>query len=175
MLFDIFYSHDSFPKLWLRILQSLRPSVGRVAKSVQRLNTGWTVRDRNPVGTRFSARPDLPWGSPRLLYNGYRVSPRNKVRPGRAADHSPPSSAAVMEEQSYTSTHPLGYIGPVTGSLQLFLRPYAWVFIRTFQPFQCLYSRLYMGVILYDKSHHSSLRPQSSQLQTGVRTRFKVQ
>jgi hypothetical protein len=43
------------------------------------------------------------------------------VRPGRAADHSPPSSAAVMEEQSYTSTHPLGHTGPVTGSFYLYL------------------------------------------------------
>jgi len=42
------------------------------------------------------------------------------VRPGRAADHSPPSSAAVMEEQSYTSTHPLGHTGSVTGSLYLY-------------------------------------------------------
>jgi len=41
------------------------------------------------------------------------------VRPGRAADHSPPSSAAVMEVSSYTSTHPLGHTGPVTGSLYL--------------------------------------------------------
>ena len=39
------------------------------------------------------------------------------MRPGRAADHSPPSSAAVMEGLSYTSTHPLGHTGPVTGSL----------------------------------------------------------
>ena len=30
--------------------------------------------------------------------NGYRFFPGGKVRPGRAADHSPPSSAAVMEE-----------------------------------------------------------------------------
>jgi hypothetical protein len=30
--------------------------------------------------------------------NGYRVFPGGKVRPGRAADHSPPSSAVVMEE-----------------------------------------------------------------------------
>ena len=60
--------------------------------------TGWAVRDRIPVGTRFSARPDRPWGPPSLLYNGYRVIPGDKVRPGRAADHSPPSSAAVMEE-----------------------------------------------------------------------------
>ena len=39
------------------------------------------------------------------------------MRLGRAADRSPPSSAAVMEELSYTSTHPLGHTGPVTGSL----------------------------------------------------------
>ena len=44
------------------------------------------------------------------------------MRPGRAADHSPPSSAAVMEEYSCTSTHPLGHTGPVTGSLYLLIR-----------------------------------------------------
>ena len=43
------------------------------------------------------------------------------MRPGRAADHSPPSSAAVMEEKSYTSTHHQGHSGPVTGSLYLYL------------------------------------------------------
>jgi len=42
-----------------------------------------------------------------------------EVRPGRAADHSSPSSAAVMEEMSYTTTHPLGHNGPVTGLLYL--------------------------------------------------------
>jgi hypothetical protein len=55
-------------------------------------------RDRIPVGARFSARPDLPWGPPSLLYNGYRVFPGGKVRPECAADHSPPSSADVLEE-----------------------------------------------------------------------------
>jgi len=43
-----------------------------------------------------------------------------KVRPRRAANHSPLSSAAVMEDYSYTSTHPLGHTGPVTGSLYPF-------------------------------------------------------
>ena len=52
----------------------------------------------NPGGARFSARPDRPWGPPSLVYNGYRVFPGGKVRPGRAADHSSPSSAVVMEE-----------------------------------------------------------------------------
>ena len=40
------------------------------------------------------------------------LSPGGKVRPGRAADHSLPSSAAVMEEYSYNSTHLLGHTGP---------------------------------------------------------------
>ena len=52
-----------------------------------------------------------------LPYIGYRVFPGGKVRAERAADHLPPSSAAVMEEYNYTSTHPLGHTGPVTGSL----------------------------------------------------------
>jgi len=38
------------------------------------------------------SRPTL--GQPSLLYNRYRVFPGGKVRPGRAADHSPPSTAA---------------------------------------------------------------------------------
>ena len=71
--------------------------VGPVAQSVYRLTMGLTVRDRIPLGTRFSARPDRPCGPLSLLYNGYRVFPGGKVRPC-AADHSPPSSAAVMEE-----------------------------------------------------------------------------
>jgi len=76
----------------------------------------------NPGGDEnFRTCPDRPWGPPSLLYNGYRVFPRGKVRPGRAADHSPPSSATVMEEWSYTSTHPLGHTGPVTGSLYLLM------------------------------------------------------
>jgi hypothetical protein len=73
-------------------------------------------RGSNPGGGEiFCTCPDRPWGPPSLLYNGYRVFPGGKVRPGRAADHSPPSSAVVMEEESYTSTHPLGHTGPVTG------------------------------------------------------------
>ena len=55
------------------------------------------------------------------IYDGYRVFSGGKVRQGRAADHSPPSSAAVMEEYSYTSTHPVGHTWPVTGSLYMYL------------------------------------------------------
>jgi len=56
------------------------------------------VRDRIPVETKLLARPDRPWGTTSLFCNGYRVFPGGKVRPRRVADHSPPCSAAVMEE-----------------------------------------------------------------------------
>jgi len=53
----------------------------------------------NPGGDEiFRTSPDGPWGPPSLLYNMYRVFPRGKMLSERAADHSPPSSAAVMEE-----------------------------------------------------------------------------
>jgi len=52
----------------------------------------------NPGGNEIFRPPDRPWDPPSLLCNGYRVCPGGKVRSGRAADHSPPSSAAVMEE-----------------------------------------------------------------------------
>ena len=57
-------------------------------------------------------------GSTQPPENGYRVFPGGKDWPGRDADHSPPSSAAVMEV-NYTSTHPLDHTGPATGSLYL--------------------------------------------------------
>ena len=60
--------------------------------------------------------------------------PGGKLRPGRAADHSPPSSVAVMEQWSYTSTHPLGHTGPVTGSLYLFTNSNIVVFMTV-----CIY------------------------------------
>jgi hypothetical protein len=53
------------------------------------------------------------------LYNGYRVFPGGKVRPGRAANHSPPSSTEVLEEYSYTSTPLWATTGPVNGLLYL--------------------------------------------------------
>ena len=49
-------------------------------------------------GEIFRTCPDRPWGLPSLLYNGYRVFPGGKERPGRDADPSPTSSAVVMKE-----------------------------------------------------------------------------
>ena len=49
-------------------------------------------------GRDFPPRPDRPWGPHSFLYNGYRVFPGGKERPGRDADPSPPSSAVVKKE-----------------------------------------------------------------------------
>ena len=76
----------------------MKTNVSWVAQSVYRLTTGWTFRRSISGGARFSARPDRPWGPTGLLCNGYRVFPGGKVRPERAADDPPSSSAAVMEE-----------------------------------------------------------------------------
>jgi len=73
------------------------------------LSTGWTVRGSNPGGGEiFRACPDRSWGPPSLLYNGYRVFPGGKERSGRDADPSPPSSAVIKKEESYTTTPPMG-------------------------------------------------------------------
>jgi hypothetical protein len=42
--------------------------------------------------------PHLSRQPPNLLYNGYRVFPGGKERPGRDADPLPPSVAVVMKE-----------------------------------------------------------------------------
>jgi hypothetical protein len=74
--------------------------VGRVAQSVQRLATGWTIQGWNPGGDKiFRTRPDRPSGRPSLLYRtmGTGSFPGVK-RPGRGDDHPPPPSAEVENE-----------------------------------------------------------------------------
>ena len=84
-------------------------NTGRVAQSVQRLATSWTVWGSNPGGGEiFRTCPDRPWGPPSLLQNGYRVFAGCKKRPVRDADPSPTSSAVVKEGQSYTSPPHMG-------------------------------------------------------------------
>ena len=46
-------------------------------------------------GEIFRTSPGRSWGPPSLLYNGYRVSPRGKVLPGRDVDTSHPSNPEV--------------------------------------------------------------------------------
>ena len=61
--------------------------VGKVAQTVWRLASGWTVRGSNPgEGEILLTCPDRPWGPSSFLYNGYRVLHGGKERPGRDAD-----------------------------------------------------------------------------------------
>ena len=72
--------------------------MGRVAQSVKRLSDGLDgpgIESR--WGEIFRPSRSAPGGPLSLLYNGYRVFPGGKVRPGRAVDRSAPSSVAVME------------------------------------------------------------------------------
>jgi len=65
--------------------------------------------DRIPVGGEiFHTCPDRPWRPPSLLYNGYRVFPGGKERPGRDADSLPPSSAVGHEREELYLYSPMG-------------------------------------------------------------------
>jgi hypothetical protein len=80
-------------------LRSLDSAVGIAA--------GYELDDRAvgvrvPVGSRIFTSPCCPdhlWGPHNLLHNGYR-------RPGREADHSPPTIAEAKKIWIYTSTPP---------------------------------------------------------------------
>jgi hypothetical protein len=59
---------------------------------------GLDVRGSNPSGDEIlRTRPDRSWGPPNFVCNGYRVSFPGLKRPGRSANHAPPSSAEVKE------------------------------------------------------------------------------
>ena len=52
----------------------------------------------NPSGDEIFRPSRSALGPTQPPIKWYRVFPGGKVRPGRAADHSPPSSATVVEE-----------------------------------------------------------------------------
>ena len=71
-------------------------NLGPVAQSVQRLPTGWRSGDRIPAVVRFSAPVQTgPEAHPASCTMGTGSFRGGKVRPGRDADPSPPSSAEV--------------------------------------------------------------------------------
>jgi hypothetical protein len=77
---------------------------------------GWMVRGSNPGGGEsFRIRPDRPWGPTSLLYNGYRVFAPGIKRPGRGADHPPPSGTEVTEKVELYLYSPSGPSWPVIG------------------------------------------------------------
>ena len=67
------------------------------------IESRWGVRLSSPVQTG-------PWAHP-ASYNGYRVFPGGKERPGRDADPSPPSSAVGHERADLYLYSPYGPYG----------------------------------------------------------------
>jgi hypothetical protein len=71
--------------------------------------------DRIPVGATFFAHVETgPGAHPASCTMGTGSFPGVKQL-GRGADHTPPSSAKVENEYSYTSAPPLGSLWPVIG------------------------------------------------------------
>ena len=68
--------------------------MGRVAQSVWAGRSG----DRIPMGGDFPPFQTDPGAQPASCTMGTGSFPGGKIRPGCAADHSPPSSTAVMEQ-----------------------------------------------------------------------------
>jgi hypothetical protein len=76
-------------------------------------------------GKIFRTCPYRPWGPPRLLYNGYRVSFPAIKRPGRALNHPPPSTAEVKERVQLYLPFPSGPSWLVLGRiLPFYLLPF---------------------------------------------------
>jgi hypothetical protein len=69
------------------------------------------IEVRSPTGAYFSSSPCIQTGSgahPASYPVGTGAPfPGGKARPGRDADHLPPSSAEVKNERSYTSSPPM--------------------------------------------------------------------
>ena len=88
---------------------------GRLAQSVQRLATGWTVRGSNPGGGEiFRTCPDRAWGPPSLLYNGHGSFPG--VKSGRGVTLTPhPLLVPCSKKGRAIPLLPLWAVRPVQG------------------------------------------------------------
>ena len=111
----------------------------------------------------FRTCPDRPWCPPSLLYNGYRVFPGSKERPGRDADPSPISSAVGHERVELYLYSPYGPYGlyrtsvPVQGcSLPLPLT-LPFLNLTTFLSLNLCVSVLFFHLSLFFDSHISFL------------------
>ena len=76
---------------------------GRSGRAENLVPTGIRSRTVQPEVSRYT-----DWATRSTLYNGCQVFPGGNEWPRPDADPSPPSSAVVKKEQSYTSTPPMG-------------------------------------------------------------------
>ena len=101
--------------------------------NLRTLSTDWTIRGSNSdEGEIFHTRPDLPWGPPSLLYNGYWVSFPGVKRPGRGVNHQSPASTEVKERVKLYFYSLSGPSWPVLGEVYMFQFQYSshWFVIK---------------------------------------------
>ena len=91
---------------------------------------GWAVRDRIPVGARFSAPVQTGPGAHPAFYKMGAGSFLGVKRPVRSVDHPPHLVPRLKKEYSYTSTPPLGLRGLLYCELYLYLYSVPWIFLR---------------------------------------------
>jgi hypothetical protein len=105
---DTFFYHD----IWYHWYRNLGP----ILKSLhhKRVASGRPIFDsRQERDFLSSTCPVQLRDPPNLLSNGYRGPSLEERQPGLEADHSPPPSAEVKNEWSYTSTPPIRLHGLV--------------------------------------------------------------
>ena len=79
---------------------------------------GLDRRGSNPGGGEvFCTRPERPWSSPSLVYNGNRFLFPEVERPGRGADHPLHLAPRLKKKWGCTSTPPLDLHGMLWGKL----------------------------------------------------------
>jgi len=104
---NLYNQHNKLFSFWN---QSRGPKRWYPTTSKRTLRT-WHPSVRIPArgeGEWFSLLQNhLLWGSPSLLFNWYRGSFPRVKRSESKADHSPPSTAVVKNEWSYTSAPPI--------------------------------------------------------------------
>jgi hypothetical protein len=104
-------------------------TITKILSFIFSLHSGWLRAGRsgyrNPVwGRDFPHLSRLALGSPpSLLYNGYRVFPAGKERPGRDADPSPPPSAVGHERVELYLYSPYGPYGLYRASVPVLRWP----------------------------------------------------
>jgi len=112
LLYSIFIIFDIYIKYYKSRMIQMYTWAG-IARSVQRLATGWTARVSNSGGGEiFRSRPDRPWALPNRLCKRYLVFPRGK---SAGAWRWPPTSsnAEVKERAQVYLYSPYGPSWPV--------------------------------------------------------------
>jgi hypothetical protein len=113
------------------------------------------IEVRSPTGADFSSSPCVQTGSGAhpasypMVTGG--LSPGGKARPGRDADHSPPSNAEVKNEQELYLLSPHAPPWRVAGQLYFFF------FITAYMQQQLLHRNCYAVVSEYCRLIHNNV------------------